>query len=124
MKTPRHITAIDRVSATAFTSSGSSPWESVDFKVPAHLTLSDKIEDGVRIYTAKLVFRACMEPGHTERQVYRCKTADGKYYIIGSGGRPYTITTVTDDHPDNMTDSQLYEVTVNYTTQQKILLYK
>ena len=131
MNTPRNIIAIDRVSALAIvglrrlsdscvTVSALTPWVGIPIRVPARLTISDKIEDGVRLYTAQLVFRTCEEPGDRGRNVYRCKTADGRYYLIGTNERPYPISTLTMNHPDNMTDSQLNEVTVNYTSAVKI----
>ena len=131
MNTPRNVIAIDRIQAgsiiglkkngeSSVVVSPLTSWEIIPIKVPARLTISDKIEDGVRLYTAQLVFRTCEEPGNRDRIVYRCKTADGKYYLIGSNDRPYPVTTVTDNHPDNMTDSQLNEVTVNYTSAAKI----
>lgn len=131
MNTPRNIIAIDRIQAGAIiglrkiskssvTVSSSTPWESVPIKVPARLTISDKIENGVRLYTAQLVFRTCEEPGDMERMVYRCKAADGKYYLIGTNDRPYPVSNQTDNHPDNMTDSQLYEVSVSYSSNGKI----
>lgn len=131
MNTPRNIIAIDRVQAASViglqkiseahvTLSPLTSWESIAIKVPARLTISDKIEDGVRLYTAQLVFRTCEEPSDMRRMVYRCKTADGRYYLIGTNERPYPVSTLTMNHPDNMTDSQLNEVTVNYTSSSKI----
>ena len=131
MNTPRNIVAVDRLraggiiglrqaSATSVHVSTATPWENIPIKVPARLTISDKIEDGVRLHAAQLIFRTCEEPHEIERMVYRCKTADGRYYLIGNNERPYPVTTVNDNHPDNMTDSQLYEVTVNYTSAGKI----
>lgn len=131
MNTPRNIVAVDRLraggiiglrqaSATSVHVSTATPWENIPIKIPARLTISDKIEDGVRLHAAQLVFRTCEEPHDIERMVYRCKTADGRYYLIGNNERPYPVTTVNDNHPDNMTDSQLYEVTVNYTSAGKI----
>lgn len=131
MNTPRNIIAVDRLragdivglrqaSATSVHVSTATAWENIPIKVPARLTISDKIEDGVRLHAAQLVFRTCEEPHAIERMVYRCKTADGRYYMIGNNERPYPVTTVNDNHPDNMTDSQLYEVTVNYTSAGKI----
>lgn len=131
MNTPRNIIAIDRVSAGAIVGlrrlsvssvqvSALTPWESIPIKVPARLTISDKIEDGVRVYTAQLIFRTCKELDDRERKVYRCKAANGRYYLIGTNDRPYPISTVTQNHPDNMTDNQLDEVTVNYTSSNKI----
>ena len=131
MNTPRNIIAIDRIQAGSIIGlrkidesnvmvSSLTSWESIPIKVPARLTFSEKIEDGVRVYTAQLVFRTCEEPGDRRRMVYRCKTADGRYYLIGSNDRPYPVTTLTLNLPDNMTDSQLSEVTVNYTSAAKI----
>jgi hypothetical protein len=131
MNTPRNIIAVDRlrageivgfrpVSRTSVQVSPLTPWESIPIKVPARLTISDKVEDGVRLYTAQLVFRTCAETGDRGRTVYRCKTADGKYYLIGTNARPYPLASVTTNHPDNMTDSQLSEVSVNWTSTSEI----
>lgn len=131
MNTPRNIIAVDRLragdivglrqaSATSVHVSTATAWESIPIKVPARLTISDKIEDGVRVYTAQLIFRTCKELDDRERKVYRCKAANGRYYLIGTNDRPYPISTVTQNHPDNMTDNQLDEVTVNYTSSNKI----
>lgn len=131
MNTPRNIIAIDRIQAGSIIGlrkisescvavSPSTPWVSIPIRVPARLTISDKIEDGVRLYTAQLVFHTCEDPENVGRKVYRCKAADGSYYLIGSNERPYPVSNVTDNHPDNMTDSQLYEITVSYTSNAKI----
>ena len=131
MNSPKNVIGIDRLqsgsivglrklSSTSVAISSSNSWKNIPIKVPARLTISDKVDDGVRLHTAQLVFRTCEEPQEIERMVYRCKTADGKYFLIGNNDRPYPVTTVNDNHPDNMTDSQLYEVTVNYTSAEKI----
>lgn len=131
MNTPRNIIAIDRVpvsSLLGFQRTGvnsvkidaNTPWQSLSIKVPARLTISDKIDDGVRIYTAQLVFRSCGEFNDLGRWAYRCKTAEGKYYLVGTDERPYPVGTVTTNHPDNMTDNQLSEVTVSYTSGSPI----
>lgn len=131
MNTPRNVIAIDRVSvlevigfkrisSSSVELSSQTNWESIPVKVPAKLTVSEKIEDGVRMYTAQLVYRTCEDTGKRKRLVYRCRTADGRYWLIGSDARPYPITTVNKVRPDNMTDSQLDEVTVNFTSSYKI----
>lgn len=131
MNSPRNIIAIDRLrageiiglhklSASCVAVSSATPWVSIPIKVPAKLTVSEKIEEGVRLYTAQLVFRTCEEPGDRGRQVYRCKTADGRFYLIGTNDRPYPVSTVTTNHPGNMTDNQLDEVTVTWTSARKI----
>ena len=131
MNSPKNVIGIDRLqsgsivglrklSSSSVAISSLNSWKNIPIKVPARLTISDKVDDGVRLHTAQLVFRTCDEPQEIERMVYRCKTADGKYFLIGNNDRPYPVTTVNDNHPDNMTDSQLYEVTVNYTSAEKI----
>lgn len=131
MNSPKNVIGIDRLqsgsivglrklSSSSVSISTLNSWKNIPIKVPARLTISDKVDDGVRLHTAQLVFRTCDEPQEIERMVYRCKTADGKYFLIGNNDRPYPVTTVNDNHPDNMTDSQLYEVTVNYTSAEKI----
>ena len=126
MNTPRNIIAIDRVPVTSLTGfertgtcsvriAAAVPWQPINIKVPARLTINDKIEDGVRQYTAQLVFKTCEEPGNRGRQAYRCKAADGRMLLIGSPERPYPVGTVSKNHPDNMTDNQLSEVTVTWT---------
>ena len=131
MNTPRNIIAIDRVPVSSIIGYKrisedrvrvdiSTPWQTLPIKVPARLTISDKIDDGVRIYTAQLVFRSCEELSDGGRWAYRCKTASGNYYLIGTDKRPYPVGTVTTNHPDNMTDNQLSEVTVTYTSAEPI----
>ena len=120
MNSPRNVIAIDRIpvsSLLGFQRVGTNsvklnseiPWQSLSIKVPARLTISDKIDNGVRIYLTDLA-----------RWAYRCKTADGKFYLIGTDERPYPVGTVTTNHPDNMTDNQLSEVTVSYTSGNPI----
>ncbi len=109
-----------RMSKSCVHVSSSTPWQSVSIKIPARLTFSDKIEEGVRIHNSQLVFKTCEDIEERDRKIYRCKTADGRYYLIGSNERPYPISTVSEVHPDNMTDSQLNEVTVIYKSATKI----
>ena len=131
MNTPRNIIAIDRVRVAGLTGfkrmgrdsvqlDAATPWENLAIKVPARLTVSDKVEDGVRLFTAQLVFRTCEEPGELGRWAYRCRTADGRHILIGTSGRPYPVGTMTRSHPDNMTDSQLLEVSVSWTSEQPV----
>ena len=131
MNTPKNVIAIDRISvldvigfkrisSSTVEISSQTPWIKIPIKVPAKLTVSEKIEDRVRMYTAQLVYRTCEETQYRNRIVYRCRTADGRYWLIGSDARPYPITTVNKVRPDNMTDSQLDEVTVNFTSSYKI----
>lgn len=120
MRIYKNIVSVARIDAKSLIIDSGEKYHEIPIKIPAKLIISDKIEDKVRMYTAQLSFRTCEEMEHIERQAYLCKTVNGKYYVIGSAERPYPITTVTDNHPDNLADSQLYEVTVNYTSSKKI----
>lgn len=132
MNSPRNVIAIDRIPVTSivgFQRTGANSvklndgilWQPLTIKVPARLTITDKIENGVRLYTAQLVFKVCQDDvGDWNRQAFRCHTADGRQVLIGSDKRPYPVATVSDPRPDNMTDSQLCEVTVNYTSASQI----
>lgn len=96
-------------------------WENIPIKVPAELTISSKTEDKVRLYTAKLTFSLLCEVTIADAYVYRCQMANGKHYIIGDGDRPYTIAEISESIPDG-NDSQLREVTVNYTSTKPIAM--
>ena len=131
MKKTRSIIAVSRcradelaglqaVDASHVVLSDATPWSAIEIQVPARLTISEKMDSGVRLYNAQLVFRTCEEPGEHGRWVYRCLTADGSYILIGTDGRPFPVTTVTDNHPDNMTDSQLFEMTASFSSARKV----
>ncbi len=132
MNSTRNVIAIDRIPVSSIVGfqrigrnsvkmNDATPWQSLTIKVPARLTITDKIEDGVRLYTAQLVFKVCQDDlGDWNRQAYRCHTADGRQVLIGSNDRPYPVAIVNDPRPDNMADSQLCEVTVNFTSACQI----
>jgi hypothetical protein len=114
------LTGLRRVDAGSVALPEGLAWQSISIKVPARLTISEKVEDRVRMYTAQLVFRTCEEPWDRGRNVYLCRLADGSRRLIGNGRRPYPVATRTENHPDNMADSQLAEVTVSYTSDSEI----
>lgn len=86
-------------------------------KTPASLSVTDKIEDGQHIYTAKLVMQVSggMLP-NVDRQTWIAETVDGVRYLIGTDSRPYPVTLQQETHPGNYSDSQLTEVTVTYSS--------
>lgn len=113
------LLGLRRVGAASVSLSANTPWERLDIRVPARLTVTDKIEEGVRMHTAQLVFRTCADVDRRERMAYRATSADGRQYLIGSDRRPYPVATVSENHPDNMADNMLPEVTVSYTSVQR-----
>lgn len=107
--------AIRRVSARTVELLSACSWTSVPIKVPAELNISDKLESGQRVYSAKLSFTS-VEEFPRERMGYKATAADGKQYLIGTNERPYPVTSMVEPHPDKITDNQLFEVSVNYTS--------
>ena len=89
-------------------------------KKPAQLTISDKLEDKVRLYLSKLVFYLCADTYvDSDRMAFLCETIDGKRYLIGTAERPFPIVTQQEIHPANGSDNQLTEVTVSWTTAKR-----
>lgn len=107
--------AIRRVSSRTVELLSACSWTSVPIKVPAGLDISDKLEAGQRVYSAKLSFSS-MEEFPRERVIYKATTADGKQYLIGTHERPYPVTSMVEPHPDKITDNQLFEVSVTYNS--------
>ncbi len=131
MKSIKIITAVDRtqitnlqgmfrVSKTSVRLPGGIIWQPLTIKPHAQLTISDKVEDGNTVWTAKLVFKTCEEFGDRGRWAYRCKLLDGGYRLIGSDERPYPVASVLENMPDNVADNQLNEVTVNWQSARFI----
>lgn len=107
-----------RVSETAArVSSDGTPWVLLEgVKYPAALTVSDKIEDKSRLFTAKLSFSTCEEwLSGNEKTAFLCVTADGDRYLVGTDERPYPVVTQQQNHPEEGKSTQLTQVTVQWT---------
>ncbi|MBQ6203626.1 MAG: hypothetical protein IJK46_05975 [Prevotella sp.] len=125
MKQIKIVTAVERTPVTSLQGmkfisktevrlpSGIS-WEPLEIKPHAQLSISDKKENQVTVWTAKLVFKTCREFGDRGRWAYRCKLQNGQYRLIGTDERPYPIATVLENMPESVTENQLNEVTVNW----------
>lgn len=125
MKKIQIITAVDRipvnslvgmsrVSKTGVKLPYGINWQPLAIKPHAQLSISDKVEDKNTVWTVKLVFKTCEEFGDRGRWAYRCKLVDGSYRLIGTDERPYPVASVLENMPENVTDNQLNEVTVNW----------
>ena len=125
MKQIKIITEVDRVPVTSLVGMSRVSktgvklpyginWQPLAIKPHAQLSISDKVEDKNTVWTVKLVFKTCEEFGDRGRWAYRCKLVDGSYRLIGSNERPYPITSVLENMPENVTENQLNEVTVNW----------
>ncbi|MBR2290808.1 MAG: hypothetical protein IJ868_00640 [Prevotella sp.] len=97
----------------------SVPWEQVSIQVPAKLTIINKVEDKNTVWTATLTFRTCEDRSDRGHACYLLTLADGRRLLLGSRERPFPVTLTSDTLPDNMTDSQMQEVTVTLSSHTR-----
>ena len=87
-------------------------FEKINVNVPAHCEISDAIEDGERIYTSKLSFKAA-EGIPKERVAFRITAADKSQYLIGTDEKPFPIVLSKANLPGSFSETSQteYEVT-------------
>lgn len=90
--------------------------EDMDIQVPAKLQITDRVEDGNHVYDLVLSFKSCKRIDTTGRYAYIATEASGSRRLIGDNERPYPVTLCNEVHPDNMSDSQLFDVSVTLKT--------
>lgn len=111
--------AIKNLSAAAAADLILDSGTNLNILVPAKLSYNNKVVDKNMLWETKLVFRTCQEPTDNEHYAYRLALADGQVIVLGSGERPYPVTTTAVNISDNMSDSQLTEVTVTLQDARK-----
>lgn len=109
-----------RVGRTGVTLPSNVLWTPINIKKPCSLVITDKEEDKNTVFTAKLVFKTCEDIVDRRHYVYRCRLTDGRYRLLGSHERPFATMTVSENMPENVTDSQLNDVTVTYSSSRPI----
>lgn len=95
-------------------------WQPVTVKPHAQLTISDKVENKVTIWTAKLEFLTCEEIDDRGQWAYRCQLLDGRYRLIGNPERPFPIVSVQENMPEKVTENQLNKVSVEWSVPRFI----
>ncbi len=90
-------------------------WEPVAIETPARLSINNKVVDKNKVVELQMVYRTCQHLPSAGRYVYKARMASGAEVVIGGTGRPYPVTVSSRTLPDNLTDSQLEEVTVTYS---------
>ena len=110
------LQGMTRISKTVVKLPSGIVWSPLDIKPHASLSITDKQEDKNTVWTAKLVFKTPNDLENREHYAYRVRLYDGRYRLIGSGERPYPVLSVVENMPENITENQLNEATVEWIT--------
>lgn len=102
-----------------FSIPGSDKWPKVKCQRPAKLEITDKLEDGVRLYTHKLTLRLPDDLDTSVPYAYLVTDLESNKYLIGVGDRPYPIINMSDIHPDSLGSSTFIEATIQWTYTRK-----
>lgn len=87
--------------------------------IPAKLSINNKVVDKNILWEYKLDFRTCQDLQVDGHWAYLLKLVNGKWMILGSSQRPYPVTVSSKLLPDNLSDSQLWEVSVSWSNKSR-----
>lgn len=98
-RTPvRNLQGMIRLSKTEVRLPQEVIWQPIVTKPHAQLVISDKQEEKNKVWTAKLTFMTCETLEDREAYAYRCMLTNGQYRLLGTGDRPFPITSVQGGH--------------------------
>lgn len=95
-------------------------WKKLCVKIPAQVTISEKYDDKVKIYTASMKLLTKDVVPNCGRFAFRIHLSDGKCRLIGTNERPYPVVSKQENMPDSVKDNQLDEVTITYSSTYPI----
>ena len=95
-------------------------WQTIAVRAHPSLTIVDKIDDKVRMFTSTLKFSTADDMTERDKFAYRVKLTDGTTRLIGTFERPYPVTLAQETMPEKETDNQMTDVTVTYTNARNL----
>ncbi|MBR6962879.1 MAG: hypothetical protein IKH86_04520 [Prevotella sp.] len=116
----QYLGGMFRVNLTSVSVPAATEWQAIQIKPHAQLVITDKQEDKNTVWTAKLTFKTCETMAGRGHFAYRCRLKNGQYRLVGTDERPYPVLSVSETMPENVTDNQLNEVTVSWSSPQFI----
>lgn len=120
-RTPaRNLMGMARIDMTSAILPAAIEWQPIDIKPHAQLVITDKQEDKNTVWSAKLTFKTCETIADRGHYAYRCRLKNGQYRLIGADERPFPVLSVSETMPENVTDNQLNEVTVSWSSPRFI----
>lgn len=111
------LTAADRVRIPS-----GIQWEEIPVRTHATLSISEKMEDNVPVYTATLKFFTCKDFSERKNFAYRVTLAGGNCRLVGTGNRPFAVMTLQETMPEKASDNSWNEVTITYSSPKMIPL--
>ena len=116
----QYLGGMFRVNLTSVSVPAATEWQAIQIKPHAQLVITDKQEDKNTVWTAKLTFKTCETMAGRGHFAYRCRLKNGQYRLVGTDERPYPVLSVSETMPENVTDNQLNEVTVSWSSPRFI----
>lgn len=95
-------------------------WQAIAVRAHPSLTIADKMDDKVRMFTSTLKFSTADDMTERDKFAYRVRLTDGTTRLIGTYERPYPVTQAQENMPDKETENQMTDVTVTYTNARNL----
>ena len=116
----KNLSGVKFISPTKVKVPSDVNWQAITVRAHPSLTIADKIDDKVRMFTSTLKFSTADDMTNRDKFAYRVKLTDGTYRLIGTYERPYPITLAQENMPEKETDNQMTDVTVTYTNARNL----
>lgn len=95
-------------------------WEQIAARQHPQLTISEKVDDGVPIYTATLRLLTCQQITDRRHYAYRLTLVGGRQLLIGTDRKPYPVLTIQEQMPEKPADNSWNEAAVTWSAQWQI----
>lgn len=116
----KNLSGVKFISPTKVKVPSDVSWQAIAVRAHPSLTIADKIDDKVRMFTSTLKFSTADDMTERDKFAYRVKLTDGTTRLIGTCERPYPVTQAQENMPDKETENQMTDVTVTYTNVRNL----
>lgn len=116
----KNLSGVKFISPTKVKVPSDVSWQAIAVRAHPSLTIADKIDDKVRMFTSTLKFSTADDMTERDKFAYRVKLTDGTTRLIGTFERPYPVTQAQENMPDKETENQMTDVTVTYTNVRNL----
>jgi len=111
-----NIKSFDKIDYNTVHIETAKDFEKIDTVGLIQVETSEKIENKIRIGTAKITATICSDINIGNRKlVFRLTSADGTVSLVGSDERPYPIVTMSDNKPSSIGTASKKTLNITYT---------